>query len=121
MSINNNDFIKFAILPPIHSDRSSMLDILLPIALLASTAFTILLLCLPSRYNDEEAVKNDSKTTNGPVIPPKVSVQVLVLGDIGRSPRMQYHAMSIAKHGGKIDLVGYLGVHNPFRIPALAT
>lgn len=33
--------------------------------------------------------------------------QVLVLGDIGRSPRMQYHALSLAKHGKTVDLVGY--------------
>ncbi|KAI0435258.1 family 33 glycosyltransferase [Xylaria sp. FL1042] len=36
-----------------------------------------------------------------------VSVQVLVLGDIGRSPRMQYHALSIARHGGTVHLIGY--------------
>lgn len=42
-----------------------------------------------------------------------VSVQILVLGDIGRSPRMTYHALSIAKHGGKVDLIGYLGVYYP--------
>jgi beta-1,4-mannosyltransferase len=41
----------------------------------------------------------------------RVSVQVLVLGDIGRSPRMTYHALSIAKHGGRVDLIGYLGKH----------
>lgn len=35
-------------------------------------------------------------------------VQILVLGDIGRSPRMQYHALSIAKHGGQVDLIGYV-------------
>lgn len=35
-------------------------------------------------------------------------VQVLVLGDIGRSPRMQYHALSIARHGGQVDLIGYV-------------
>ena len=34
-------------------------------------------------------------------------IQVLVLGDIGRSPRMQYHALSIAKHGTQVDLIGY--------------
>ena len=34
-------------------------------------------------------------------------VQILVLGDIGRSPRMQYHALSIAKHGVQVDLIGY--------------
>lgn len=39
----------------------------------------------------------------------RTRVQVLVLGDIGRSPRMQYHALSIAKKGGFVDLVGYLG------------
>jgi beta-1,4-mannosyltransferase len=38
-----------------------------------------------------------------------VSVHILVLGDIGRSPRMTYHALSIAKHGGKVNLIGYLG------------
>lgn len=34
-------------------------------------------------------------------------VQILVLGDIGRSPRMQYHALSIAKHGAQVHLIGY--------------
>ena len=37
------------------------------------------------------------------------TVQIVVLGDIGRSPRMQYHALSIAQHGGKVELVGYTG------------
>lgn len=41
--------------------------------------------------------------------PAGVSVQVVVLGDIGRSPRMQYHALSIAKNGGWVDLIGYKG------------
>jgi beta-1,4-mannosyltransferase len=40
-----------------------------------------------------------------------VSVHVLVLGDVGRSPRMTYHALSIAKHGGKVNLIGYLGMY----------
>lgn len=39
----------------------------------------------------------------------KGSVQIVVLGDIGRSPRMQYHALSIAQHGGKVELVGFIG------------
>lgn len=41
--------------------------------------------------------------------PKKSSVQIVVLGDIGRSPRMQYHALSILQHGGSVDFVGYLG------------
>eukprot|EP00298_Acanthocystis_sp_HF-20_P005206 c15452_g1_i2.p1 GENE.c15452_g1_i2~~c15452_g1_i2.p1 ORF type:complete len:440 (-),score=158.56 c15452_g1_i2:144-1463(-) len=38
----------------------------------------------------------------------KKSVAVVVLGDIGRSPRMQYHAISLAKSGFNVSLVGYL-------------
>lgn len=38
-------------------------------------------------------------------------VVVLVLGDVGRSPRMQYHALSLAEHdaGTEVALVGYRG------------
>ncbi|KAL2100613.1 hypothetical protein ACEWY4_002374 [Coilia grayii] len=36
-------------------------------------------------------------------------VCVLVLGDIGRSPRMQYHAVSLSKHGYNVSFVGFLG------------
>lgn len=36
-------------------------------------------------------------------------VVVLVLGDVGRSPRMQYHAMSLASHGVRVTLIGYTG------------
>ncbi|RWA03507.1 hypothetical protein EKO27_g11596 [Xylaria grammica] len=52
---------------------------------------------LPSRYEKPS-------TTSGNA---SVSVQILVLGDIGRSPRMQYHALSIARHGGTVHLIGY--------------
>ncbi|PWW76119.1 hypothetical protein C7212DRAFT_352197 [Tuber magnatum] len=62
--------------------------------LFVSLSFSLLLLCLPSRH-----------------VPPKRDerprVVVVVLGDIGRSPRMQYHALSIAREGGLVDLVGY--------------
>ncbi|KAI1255501.1 hypothetical protein MGN70_003567 [Eutypa lata] len=51
---------------------------------------------LPTRYVKHSPAPKES-----------VSVQVLVLGDIGRSPRMQYHALSIARHGGRVDLIGY--------------
>ncbi|KAI1850021.1 hypothetical protein JX266_004400 [Neoarthrinium moseri] len=55
-----------------------------------------LAMLLPTRY-----------VKHSPASPGSVRVQVLVLGDIGRSPRMQYHALSIAKHGGAVDLIGY--------------
>ena len=34
---------------------------------------------------------------------------VIVLGDIGRSPRMQYHSVSLAKCGYKVNILGYSG------------
>jgi len=81
-----------------------MLDIILTVAVLASTTLTILLMLWPSRYVKHSPPKAASAADKS-----KVSVQVLVLGDIGRSPRMQYHAMSIAKHGGRVDVIGYQG------------
>ncbi|XP_064528564.1 chitobiosyldiphosphodolichol beta-mannosyltransferase isoform X1 [Pseudopipra pipra] len=35
-------------------------------------------------------------------------VCVAVLGDVGRSPRMQYHALALARHGREVSLLGYL-------------
>jgi beta-1,4-mannosyltransferase len=38
-------------------------------------------------------------------------VAVVVIGDIGRSPRMQYHALSLADDGQyDVDLIGYDGI-----------
>lgn len=34
---------------------------------------------------------------------------MVVLGDVGRSPRMQYHALALAQDLGEVDLVGYDG------------
>ena len=34
---------------------------------------------------------------------------VVVAGDVGRSPRMQYHALSLAEDGRAVTLVGYAG------------
>ena len=66
----------------------------------------MLMLGLPSRYAKHSPASGES-----------VSVQVLVLGDIGRSPRMQYHALSIARHGGRVDLIGYHGMQPPTILP----
>lgn len=70
--------------------------ILLTSLLAVIIVFTIMV--LPSRY-----VKHSPATKES------TRVQVLVLGDIGRSPRMNYHARSIASHGGYVDLMGYDG------------
>ena len=37
-------------------------------------------------------------------------VCVLVVGDIGRSPRMQNHALSLAEAGVMVDLIGLKGI-----------
>lgn len=36
-------------------------------------------------------------------------IAVIVLGDVGRSPRMQYHARSLLEQGHYVSLVGYTG------------
>jgi beta-1,4-mannosyltransferase len=51
---------------------------------------------IPTRYTPATKPENEH-------------VQILVVGDLGRSPRMQYHAISIAKHGRHVDLIGYKG------------
>ncbi|XP_056609235.1 chitobiosyldiphosphodolichol beta-mannosyltransferase isoform X1 [Triplophysa dalaica] len=38
-----------------------------------------------------------------------LNVCVLVLGDIGRSPRMQYQALSLSRHGYNVTFIGFLG------------
>lgn len=40
----------------------------------------------------------------------KNAVAVVVLGDIGRSPRMQYHALSLSKHSYDVKFIGYPGM-----------
>jgi beta-1,4-mannosyltransferase len=87
-------------------DFPSTIEVLLSAAVIISTSFTLVLLILPSRYVNHSPPK---ATSTGSVDEPKISVQVLVLGDIGRSPRMQYHAASIAKHRGRVDIIGYQG------------
>lgn len=39
----------------------------------------------------------------------KGRVAVIVLGDLGRSPRMQYHALSLCREGYEVEFVGYGG------------
>ena len=36
---------------------------------------------------------------------------VVVLGEVSRSPRMRYHARSLAEHGFRVNLVGYGCIH----------
>ncbi|KAK3379169.1 glycosyl transferases group 1-domain-containing protein [Lasiosphaeria ovina] len=75
----------------------------LPAYIFLAVAFLLPVWVFYTRYGPSEykgAPAGESQTG--------VSVHILVLGDIGRSPRMTYHALSIAKHGGKVHLIGYL-------------
>lgn len=44
------------------------------------------------------------------------SAAVVVLGDVGRSPRMCYHVESLADQGWKVSVVGYGGTQLPSSI-----
>ncbi|KAE8382293.1 glycosyl transferases group 1-domain-containing protein [Aspergillus bertholletiae] len=78
-----------------------MIESFVSVAFYISTAVTLFLLLLPSQYAPKRSTAQDASTD------PKTTVQILVLGDIGRSPRMQYHALSIAKGGGQVEIIGY--------------
>lgn len=89
-----------------------MIETYISIAFWLSSLLTVIILLLPSQYGSQAAQKDSTSARDKS----KVSVQILVLGDIGRSPRMQYHALSIARRGGYVDLIGY---HGQPRIPFL--
>lgn len=104
-------------------------EVALTLAVLVSTAITIFIFTLPGAYSHfhkhevteatftEDDKKNDKRSgysyfqehkSRDGTLKIDASIQVVVLGDIGRSPRMQYHALSIANQGGKVDLIGYV-------------
>lgn len=79
-------------------------EIVLFLVLLLGTLVIVLARFKPTQYDHipDSPVSRDRPAKNG-----KASVQILVLGDIGHSPRMQNHALSIAKHGGHVSIIGY--------------
>ncbi|EEQ87346.1 beta-1,4-mannosyltransferase [Blastomyces dermatitidis ER-3] len=78
-------------------------------ALFLAISIPALILVLPSRYERKRPTSPPSLSKLEGHIPEPPSVQIVVLGDIGRSPRMQYHALSFAKHGGIVSVIGYAG------------
>lgn len=91
-----------------------MIESIVSVIFYLSTTITVLILFLPSQYgswalNNKEPQSTDQDSSTEVESKSKQRIQILVLGDIGRSPRMQYHALSIAKHGGHVDIVGYNG------------
>jgi beta-1,4-mannosyltransferase len=102
---------------------SELASNVITIVFVLSTLFTFFIISLPRTYSPYEgetidprvadAVRDvlgkDTNQRDKKKPKAKTSVQIVVLGDIGRSPRMQYHAISIAKHGGRVDIIGYQG------------
>ncbi|PGH15227.1 hypothetical protein AJ79_02592 [Helicocarpus griseus UAMH5409] len=85
-----------------------MLTALFAAALLfLAIAIPALIFVRPSRYERGQSTAAHALELKRPLPQHNASVQILVLGDIGRSPRMQYHALSIAKHGGDVSIIGY--------------
>ncbi|KAL4778962.1 glycosyl transferases group 1-domain-containing protein [Aspergillus varians] len=78
-----------------------MIELVIEVAFYISTAVTLFIFMLPSQYQPKNCGSGEASAE------PKTTAQVLVLGDIGRSPRMQYHALSIARGGGQVDIIGY--------------
>ncbi|XP_066496679.1 chitobiosyldiphosphodolichol beta-mannosyltransferase isoform X2 [Tiliqua scincoides] len=66
-------------------------------AALCATALPTLLLCLLLLW--QRAPRAGSETR----------VAVLVLGDLGRSPRMQYHVLSLVRRGLSVAFIGFPG------------
>lgn len=52
---------------------------------------------------------NETKSVDKSAEKKSLHIIVLVLGDLGRSPRMQYHANSLLKQGHFVSFVGYDG------------
>ena len=70
-----------------------------------SAAAVLLWLFIPREsYYDSSQAERGSRNAAAS----KARICVLVLGDIGRSPRMQNHALSLATYGVAVDLVGYV-------------
>lgn len=63
----------------------------------------------------ESTISDQKRSVHVPV-----HVVVLVLGDIGRSPRMQYHALALANSVATVDLIGYTGSSLPHAIQSHA-
>lgn len=77
-----------------HHSRSTMLEIIFAVLFLSAVIFALLGLTVSSVWHKQAG---------------EGLVQVIVLGDAGRSPRMQYHSLSLVKNDFNVDLIGYGG------------
>ena len=67
--------------------------------------FYLVMFMLPDDAYGEEDVRTFSEEK----IKSRHRTHVVVLGDIGRSPRMQNHALALARRSAAVNLIGYTG------------
>ena len=77
--------------------------LLVSLGLLALFSFYFFLFLLP----DDAYGEGDTRVFSMEKLVARNRTHVLVLGDIGRSPRMQNHALSLARKNIAVDLIGY--------------
>ena len=75
--------------------------------LISLLVLLLLLLLIPTLFFLRISAFRSRSTTTGASL--KRSAAVVVLGDIGRSPRMCYHVESLALEGWNVGVVGYAG------------
>ena len=80
--------------------------VLVTMACTATLFFYFVMFFLPDDAYGEE----DVRILSDERMRARNRTQVLVLGDIGRSPRMQNHALSIVRHAVAVDVIGYVGM-----------
>lgn len=78
--------------------------ILLGIVVLVTFYFVMFL--LPDDAYGEE----DVRVFSADKLRSRYRTHVVVLGDIGRSPRMQNHAIALARRSAAVNLIGYTGM-----------
>lgn len=79
-------------------------------------------MALPRKSKSDDAAGDDGSSSSSQSPPSRsaadftplegkesLHVVVIVLGDLGRSPRIQYHANSLLQSGHAVSLVGYVG------------
>ncbi|KAK0567122.1 mannosyltransferase [Tilletia horrida] len=86
---------------------------LIALGLLGASLLFPLCVCLyialhrASANQHARRLRSKAKSGSRATLLNKRSAAVVVLGDVGRSPRMCYHAESLANEGWKVGLVGY--------------
>lgn len=75
------------------------------LGILVLLLFYLVMFMLPDDAYGEEDVKTFSEEK----IKSRYRTHVVVLGDIGRSPRMQNHALALARRSAAVNLIGYTG------------